>query len=94
MYLDRDTSSNVPRSGYITARDQRMVESGVTEGGKTLPDFFFVNEHNNIHNNTNMKPQGKKQRFSKFPEEKQQLVEEKDADNIRKVLFKPFIQWF
>ena len=41
-----------------------------------------------------MKPQGKKQRFSKFPEEKQQLVEEKDADNIRKVLFKPFIQWF
>ena len=26
--------SNVPRSGYITARDQSMVESGVTEGGK------------------------------------------------------------
>ena len=33
-YSDRDTSSNVPRSGYITARDQSMVESGVTEGGK------------------------------------------------------------
>ena len=70
MYPDRDTSSNVPRSGYITARDQSMVESGVTEGGKTLPVFFFVNEHNNIHNNTNMKPQAKKQRFSKLSQKR------------------------
>ena len=56
------------------------------KAGKTLPVFFFVNEHNN----TNTKPQAKKQRFlklsQKFPEEKQQLVEEKDADDIRKVL--------
>ena len=37
MYPDRDTLSNVTRSGYITARDQSMVESGVTEGGKTQP---------------------------------------------------------
>ena len=59
--------------------------------GKILPVFFFVNEHNN----TNMKPQAKKQRFSKvIPDEKQQLVEQKDADNIRKVLCKSFIQWF
>ena len=63
MYPDRDTSSIVSRSGYITARDQGMVESGVTEGGKTLPVFFFVNEHNNL--NTNTKPQAKKQRFFK-----------------------------
>ena len=70
MYLDRDTSSNVPRSGYITARDQSMVESGVTEGGKTLPVFLFVNEHNNIHKNTNMKPQAKKQRFSKLSQKR------------------------
>ena len=34
MYPDRDTLSNVPRSGYITARDQSMAESGLTEGGK------------------------------------------------------------
>ena len=35
MYLDRDTlSDGIPCSGYITARDQSMVESGVTEGGK------------------------------------------------------------
>ena len=61
MYPDRDTSSNVSRSGYITARDQGMVQSGVTEGGKTLLVFFFVNEHNNL--NTNTKPQAKKQRF-------------------------------
>ena len=37
MYPDRDTLSNVPRSGYITARDQSMVERGVTKGGKTPP---------------------------------------------------------
>ena len=29
-----------------------------------------------------------------IPEENQQLVEEKDADNIRKVLCKSLIQWF
>ena len=34
MYPDRDTLNNVSRSGYITSRDQSMVESGVTEGGK------------------------------------------------------------
>ena len=34
MYPDRDTLSNVPHSGYITARDQSLVESGATEGGK------------------------------------------------------------
>ena len=58
MYPDRDTLINVPRSGYITARDQSMVKSGVTEGGKTLPVFFFENEHNNL--NINTKPQAKK----------------------------------
>ena len=61
---------------------------------QVLPVFFPVNEHNNA----NTQPQAKKQRFfqlsQKFPEEKQQLVEEKDADNIRKVLCKSFIQWF
>ena len=61
MYPDRDTSRNVPRLGYITARDQSMVEGGVTESGKTLPVFVFANEHKN----TNKKPQTKKQRFLK-----------------------------
>ena len=62
MCLHRDTLSNVPRSGYITACDQRMVESGVTEGGKnTASNFFFVNQHNN----TNTEPQAKKQPFLK-----------------------------
>ena len=44
MNPDRDALSNVPRSGYITARDQSIVESGVTEGGKkhcqVLPVFY------------------------------------------------------
>ena len=65
------------------------------KAGKTLPVFFFVDEHNN----TNMEPQAKKQRVWKvlkvIPEEKQLLVQEpKDADNIRKALCKLFIQWF
>ena len=55
----------VPRSGYITARDQGMVESGVTEGGKNTAVFFFVNEHN-----TNTKPQTKKQRFLKISQKR------------------------
>ena len=33
--------NNVPGSGYITARDQSMVESVVTEGGKNTPSFLF-----------------------------------------------------
>ena len=42
-----------------------------------------------------MKPQAKKATIYKvIPDKKQQLVEEKDADNIRKVLCKTFIQWF
>ena len=63
MYPDCDTLSNVASSGYITARDQSTLESGVTEGGKNTANFFFVNEHNY----TNMKPKGKRQRFSSYP---------------------------
>ena len=44
MYPDRDTFGNVARSGYITARDQSMVESGATEGGKNTASFFFFRE--------------------------------------------------
>ena len=54
----------------------------MTEGGKTLPVFFFVRSLK------------LKTIFKVIPEEKQQLVQEKDADNIRKVLCKSFIQWF
>ena len=62
------------------------------KAGKRLPVFFFVNEHNN----TNTKPQAieKATILKVIPDEKQQLVEEKDADNIRKVLCKSFLQWF
>ena len=94
MYPDRDTLSNVARSGYITAPNQSMVESGVTESGKNTASFFF-SWMNTSNLNTNTKPQAKKQRFLKSSQKrKQQLVEEKDADNIRKLLCKSFIQWF
>ena len=79
MYPARATLQHVIKAWWKVAWQK---------AGKTLPVFFFVNEHNNIHNNTNMKPQAKKQ---VIPEEKQQLVEEKDADNIRKVLGKSVI---
>ena len=49
MYPDRDSLSNVLRSGYITARDQSMVESGVIEGGKNTASFLFrewTQQHN------------------------------------------------
>ena len=36
---DRDTLSNVPCSGYITACGQSMMESGVREGGKNTASF-------------------------------------------------------
>ena len=41
MYPNHDTLSNVSRSGYITARDKSMLESGVTEGGKNTFSFLF-----------------------------------------------------
>ena len=80
MYHARDTVQHVEKHGGKW-RDRRREKHR-----QVLPVFFFVNEHNN----TITKPQAKKQRFlklsQKFPEEKQQLVEEKDADNVRKVL--------
>ena len=50
-----------------------------------MPVFFFVNEHNNTNVIKVIQEVSKK---------KQQLVEENDADNTRKVLCKSFIQWF
>ena len=57
-----------PLSGYIRARDQSMVESGVTEDGKNTACFFFffsVNEHN-----TNIKRQAEKERFLKLSQKR------------------------
>ena len=87
-----DTSRNVPRSGFITARDQSMVESGVTEGGKDTASFLFRERTQQYKHEASSYQ--KATIFKVIPEEKKQLVEEKDADNIRKVLCKSFIQWF
>ena len=87
MYPDRDTLSNVLQSGYITARDQSMVESGVTEGRKNTASFLF-REWTQQHKH---KASSLKRRFLVIPEKKEQLVEEKDAHNIRKVVCKSFI---
>ena len=63
-----------------------MVESDVTEGGKNPASFFFFRE--------NETTETWRLKLKVIPEEKQQLVEEKGADNIRKVLCKSFIQRF
>ena len=85
MYPAQDSLQHVINAWWKVASQK---------AGKTLLGFFFVNEQSTV-NNTNMKPQAKKQRLSKSSHgKKQQLVEEKDADNIRKELCKSFIQWF
>ena len=61
MYRDRDTLSNVPRSGYITAHDQSMVGSGVTEGGKNTTSFLFRKWTQQLEHKHEL--QAKKQRF-------------------------------
>ena len=58
----------------------------MTEGGKNTASFLF-RERTQQHKQ-------KATIFKVIPEGKQQLVEEKDADNIRKLLFKSFIKWF
>ena len=79
MYPDRDTLSNVPRSGYITARDQGMVESGVTEGGKNTASFLF-REWTQQHEH---EASSEKATILKIIlEEKQQLAEENDSLEI------------
>ena len=81
--------------GYITARDQSMVESGVTEGGKNTASFLFrqwTQQHSQP--NTNMKPHAKSNDFQSYPRREAAASGEKDGDNIRKVLWKSFIQCF
>ena len=58
------------------------------EGGKTNTASFLFREWTRQQKH---EASSKKERV--IPEEKQQLAEEKDADNIRKVLCKSFIQW-
>ena len=89
MYPDHDTLRNVPARDTSWHVIKAWWKVKWQKKGKTLPVFFFMNEHNNT--NTRKK---KATILKVIPEEKQQLVEEKDADNIRKVLCKSFIQWF
>ena len=81
----------LPCSGYISARDQSMLESGVIEGRKNTTSFPF-REWTQQHKHEASRE--KATIFKLISVEKQQLVEEKDGDNIRKVLCKSFIQWF
>ena len=68
-----------------------MLESGVIEGGKNTTSFPF-REWTQQHKREASSE--KATIFKLISVEKQQLVEEKDGDNIRKVLCKSFIQWF
>ena len=65
------------------------------KAGKTLLVFFFVNFVEE-HNNTNTKPQAKKQWFLKLSQKRNSCYWKKKMQIIiiRKVLCKSFIQWF
>ena len=68
MYPDRDTLGNVPRSGYITSRDQSMVESGLIEGGKNTASILFREWTQLLHNNRNiLKREPKSNDFQSYP---------------------------
>ena len=84
MYLPWATLQNM---------NQCMVESGVTEGGKNTASFLFGEWTQQLEHKHEASSK-KVTIFKVIPEEKQLLVEEKDADNVRKVLCKSFIQWF
>ena len=68
-----------------------MLESGVIEGRKNTTSFPF-RERTQQHKHEASRE--KATIFKLISVEKQQLVEEKDGDNIRQVLCKSFIQWF
>ena len=72
MYPDHDTLSTVPSLGYITARDQGMVESGVTEDGKNIASFLF---HEWTQQHKHEASSYKATIFKVISEENQQLVE-------------------
>ena len=91
MYPDCDTLSNVPPSGYITARDQNMVESSETEGGKNIASFLFREWTQPLKTwSLTLKSND----FQSYLRRETAASQEKDADNIRKGRCKSFIQWF
>ena len=85
MYPDRDTLSNVPHSGYMRGgkwrerRREKLCQFSFSWINTTTQTWSLKLKSND---------------FQVMPEEKQHLVEENDADSVRKVLWKSFIQWF
>ena len=84
LYPARDTLKHVIM--------QSMVESGLTEGGENTASFHSRGwtQQESTTLSWSLKLHIKATIFKVFPEEKQQLVGEKDADAIRKVLYKYF----
>ena len=83
---------------FVPARDTSQWSK---HGGKwrdrrrqKLPVFTFRDEHNNDSTTQTWSLKLKATIFKVIPEEKQQLLEDKDADNVREVLGKSFKQWF
>ena len=71
-------------------RDTCVVESGVKEGGKnSASSFSWINTKTQTWS-----LKLKSNDFQVMPEEKQHLMEENDANSVRKVLCKSFIQRF
>ena len=93
MYPDRDTFEQTPL-GIHHSTWSKHGGKWREEDGKTLPVFFFFFFFREWAQHKHKASSWKGTIFKIIPEEKQQLVEEKHADSIRKVLCKSFIQWF
>ena len=64
----RDLKLSVHYYSFITARDQSMVESGVTGGGKNVASFLFVNVRNSQQSTTQTQsPKLKSNDFQSHP---------------------------
>ena len=69
-----------------------MVESGVTEGGENCQFSLSGMNTTTIPQHKHEASSEKATIFKVIPDEKQQLLEDKDADNITEVLGKSFNQ--
>ena len=81
MYPAQDTLQRVIKACWKVAWQK---------AGKTLPVFYF---HEWTQQHKHKASSYKATILKVIPEEKQQLLEEKDADNMRKVLCTSFIEW-
>ena len=94
MYPDRDTFEQTPLGIHHSTWSKHGGKWREEDGKNTASVFFFLFFFREWAQHKHKASSWKGTIFKIIPEEKQQLVEEKHADSIRKVFCKSFIQWF